>query len=165
MYINDLDCGIVSKISIFADNTKLDGKILTRDDCDAIQRDLDNLSAWSDKWLLKFNEAKCKVMHIGYNNTKYNFELYRQNFIKGAGGKDVGLIPRNDLKCATQCLAVSRKANAILGFITRNFDCKTLNVTNNWPQLEYGVQFWSSCIQEDIKILESIERQANTRNS
>ena len=34
MYITDLDCGIVYKISEFSDDTKAGGKVLTTDDCD-----------------------------------------------------------------------------------------------------------------------------------
>ncbi|XP_072025255.1 uncharacterized protein [Amphiura filiformis] len=33
-----------------------------------MQKDIDNLLEWSRTWLLKFNTAKCKVMHMGYNN-------------------------------------------------------------------------------------------------
>ena len=54
LYINYLDCGIVSRQSKFTDGTKLGGKVGSRDHCGAIQRDLDNLRTWSDKWLLKF---------------------------------------------------------------------------------------------------------------
>ena len=43
VYINDLDCGVISKISKFADDTKLGGRILTREEGEAIQCDLDNL--------------------------------------------------------------------------------------------------------------------------
>ncbi|XP_063852411.1 uncharacterized protein LOC135095493 [Scylla paramamosain] len=56
----EVDCGIVSRISKFADDTKLSDKVLTRDDCDVIQQDLHNLSSWSDKWLLNFNGDQCK---------------------------------------------------------------------------------------------------------
>ncbi len=49
IYINDLDCGITLNISKFADDTKLGGKAFTNGDCEVIQRDLDNLSTWTDK--------------------------------------------------------------------------------------------------------------------
>ncbi len=166
IYINDLDCGIVSKISKFADDTKLGGKVLTTDDCKAIQRDLDNLSTWSDKWLLNFNGAKCKVMHVGYNNVKYNYKLQEQNLLKVTEEKDLGIIVKSDLKCDIQCSAASRKANTILGFIARNFDCKTPEVITRLytslvrPHLEYAVQFWSPHYVKDINKLESVQRRA-----
>ena len=166
IYINDLDSGIVSKISKFADDTKLGGKALAREDCEAIQRDLDNLSSWSEKWLLDFNSTKCKVMHIGLNNVKYNYKLKEQNLLKVTEEKDLGVIVRSDLKCGTQCSAASRKANTILGFIARNFDCKTPEVITRLytslvrPHLEYAVQFWSPYYVKDVNKLESVQRRA-----
>ena len=39
------------------------------------QDDLRKLKDWSDKWLLKFNPDKCKVMHVGHNHsTEYFIE-------------------------------------------------------------------------------------------
>ena len=38
-----------------------------------IQEDLDILSDWSKTWLLKFNEQKCKIVHIGHNNPNHEY--------------------------------------------------------------------------------------------
>ncbi len=57
----------------FADDNKLGGKALRIGNCEVIQRDLDNVSTWSEKWLLKCNKDKCKVMHIGYNEIKQHY--------------------------------------------------------------------------------------------
>ena len=40
---------------------------------EAVQRDIEGLENWVDKWLMSFNSKKCKVMHVGKNNqqTKY----------------------------------------------------------------------------------------------
>lgn len=166
IYINDLDCGIASKISKFADDTKLGGKALTSEDCEVIQSDLDKLSAWSRKWLLEFNKDKCKVMHVGYNNKKYNYSLQGRNLIKSSEEKDLGIKITSDLKSSVQCLAASRKANSVLGFIARNFECKTPEVITRLftslvrPHLEYAIQFWSPCFQKDEKKLESVQRRA-----
>ena len=37
-------------------------------DCKLIQEDLNKIQDWSDKWLLKFNKEKCRVIHIGKKN-------------------------------------------------------------------------------------------------
>ena len=39
-------------------------------DAELLQRDLDTAIAWSDKWLLPFNEAKCNSLHFGQSNAK-----------------------------------------------------------------------------------------------
>jgi hypothetical protein len=48
----------------FADDTKVYKEIKTQTDTTSLQKDLDNLQEWSDKWLLKFHPNKCKVIHI-----------------------------------------------------------------------------------------------------
>jgi hypothetical protein len=40
-----------------------------------LQRDLDKIGKWSDKWLIQFNTDKCKVMHIGNANPGGNYML------------------------------------------------------------------------------------------
>ena len=166
IYINDIDFGVSSKISKFADDTKLGGKALTIGDCESIQKDLDNLNNWSEKWLLKFNKDKCKIMHVGYNNLKHNYKLQGRNLIRVEEEKDLGVIVKSDLKNGSQCIAASRKANTVLGFIARNFDCKTPEVITRLytslvrPHLEYAVQFWSPCYQKDQNKLEGVQRRA-----
>jgi len=41
---------------------------------DAIQRDLEKLENWVLVNLMKFNKAKCKVLHFGQDNTR---DVYR----------------------------------------------------------------------------------------
>ena len=54
-----------SYVKIFADDTKVFTHVQSEDDCCKLQKDLDSLSLWSDRWQLKFNVAKCGVMHYG----------------------------------------------------------------------------------------------------
>ena len=57
---------------MFADDTKLWTTISVRNDNQKLWDDLRKLKDWSDKWLLKFNPDKCKVMHVGHNHpTEY----------------------------------------------------------------------------------------------
>ena len=65
IYVNDLPDLIHSSIQMFADDTKVFNKITCSSDHEELQRDIDSLVEWSVAWQLKFNTAKCKIMHIG----------------------------------------------------------------------------------------------------
>ena len=59
---------------------------------------------WSDKWLLRFNPTKCKVMHIGHNyDTRYSIEgeKGRVDLSAVTEEKDLGVYVTNDLKSGT----------------------------------------------------------------
>ena len=68
VFINDLDevvdlvDGFVSK---FADDTKYGRVIRNEEDQAKMQRDIDKLLEWADRWQMEFNAKKCKMMHFG----------------------------------------------------------------------------------------------------
>ena len=72
LYVNDLPGMVESSVKMFADDTKLWRPIATNDDKSKLQLDLSNLDNWSEKWLLKFNAAKCHVMNIGKKSNGEN---------------------------------------------------------------------------------------------
>ena len=53
VYINMPD-HVESEAYLFAGDTKVYKEIKTQTDTISLQKDLDNLQEWSDKWLLKF---------------------------------------------------------------------------------------------------------------
>ena len=75
IFINDIDLGLVSKLSKFADDSKLCKSIHNSADCDELQKDLDKLNEWSQNWQMKFNIDKCSVMHLGNSNKQCNYKL------------------------------------------------------------------------------------------
>jgi hypothetical protein len=166
IYINDVDEVVAGKILKFADDTKLFDTIRNHVDSFRMQCDLDNLCHWSELWLMPFNVAKCKVMHLGHNNLNAEYYLNKQILQVVSEERDLGIIIQDDLKCSGQCAKAVKSANRILGMIRRTFTYLTRDVFISLyksmvcPHLEYCVQAWRPHLVKDIMMLEAVQRRA-----
>ena len=68
IYINDLDSGISSDISKFADDTKVGRKIQSRQEENSLQEDFDKMYQWSQICQMDFNISKCNTLYVGWKN-------------------------------------------------------------------------------------------------
>ena len=68
-YINDIPVGLHSTIRLFADDTIAYLAIKTNSDCISLQKDLDKLGLWEQKWKMAFHPDKCNVLSITRNKT------------------------------------------------------------------------------------------------
>ena len=165
IYVNDIDEGLACKLSKFADDTKIMNKVITTADKMQLQSDLDRLVTWSDKWLMKFNVDKCKVLHIGNSNDHTNYTMNGSDLSKVTHEKDLGITISTDLKPSKHCSDVVKTANKLVGFIGRTFEFKSEKVILTLfnalvrPHLEYCVQFWSPYYRKDIDKLERVQRR------
>ncbi len=85
IYINDIDLVIdmIELLKKFADDTKLGQRVATAEQRSKMQEALDNVVKWADTWGMKFNVKKCKVMHVGHNNPRQQYQMEGQLLEKG----------------------------------------------------------------------------------
>ena len=76
LYINDIADSLTSFTRLFADDTSLSYSSQNLNEIEnTINRDLQNISSWSRKWLITFNPNKTNVLFFSniYNNVDLNF--------------------------------------------------------------------------------------------
>jgi len=162
IFVNDLQVGTTSRILKFADDTKLFRTVVNLSDHSMLQNDLDTVCEWTNRWQMKFNVSKCKVMHYGRKNTgvEPSDSMHGEPIEEVCSEKDLGVVFSNDLKVSLQCKDSYSKANRMLGLISRTIRYRHPTILLNLykslvrPHLDYCSSVWNPYYIKDIELLE-----------
>ena len=179
LFINDISEGISAgtKVSLYADDTKICRPILVEEDHIALQRDIDYLVDWSLKNLMKFHPSKCKVLSVtGKIPESLLSVLPFYNYIYSMGGetldyvdseKDLGVLVKSSFNWDEQCGKVYSKANQKLGLSRRSChflidECRrrVIFLTMVRSQFEHCSVIWRPVTKTLLQRFEDLQKRA-----
>ena len=168
-FINDLPNVSNLQTKIFADDTKAFTTISSDQDRIDLQHTIDQMYEWTETWQLKFNETKCKVLHIGGNNPKHNYTIGKdQNKVdleETELEKDLGVMVDPLLNFESHIDSITKKASAKCYMILKNFTFRSKDIlvplfkTLIRPILEYANPVWNNNHRKCIDQIENVQRR------
>jgi hypothetical protein len=173
IYINDLP-EIIEKfanMALFADDAKISKHIVNKQDSSSLQMAFTELYKWSEKWMLKLNIGKCKVLSLSRTVPEHN------SYTINIGGSmctlervekmnDLGVLLDDKLQFAEHIHDKVNKAYRMLGVIKRNFRHMDKDTFVNLykslvrSQLEYASSVWSPYKKKYIEEIEKVQKRA-----
>uniref|UniRef100_A0A1Y1K5G1 Reverse transcriptase domain-containing protein n=1 Tax=Photinus pyralis TaxID=7054 RepID=A0A1Y1K5G1_PHOPY len=169
IFINDLRMSIITSNSLmFADDLKIYSELVSVEDCNLLQKDIDRLLKWSLNNKLPLNISKCLVLSIFRTriNIRFDYEMFGTKLKRVESIKDLGVVYDSSLNFNKHIENIATSAYKMLGFVLRqsaNFKCirtlKILYFTLVRPRLEYASIVWLPHTLYQIKRIEKVQNR------
>ena len=163
IHINNLTSVVTSQVRLFADDCLMYRPVHSLAD----QLDLLALEHWGDAWGMRFNAAKCQIMHVYRGQGLVNFyTLCGQVLSVVEEAKNLGVLISDDLSWSPHISSITGKAASTLGFLRRNLKkCPAQLKERAYiafvrSTLDYASPIWDPFLKRDINNLEKINRRA-----
>ena len=168
IHINDIT-QVVSDgtfVRLFADDCLVYRCVASHGDQVILQRDLDAMQAWADRWGMRFNPGKCQIMQIRRTSHLPSFYQLCDTVLETVScAKYLGVIISQDLQWDEHIAKMAKNANYSLHTIYRNLKhCpfstrKVAFCALTRPRLEYCASVWDPFEAQHINKLERINRR------
>ena len=129
-----------------------------------IMNDLNALSAWSEFIGLRFNIAKCAVLHFGAKNPNFVYNVSNHILSSSESVQDLGVTRSIKLTYEEHRVNIIRRANCTCFHILRTFASRNSSfmvmvfIACVRPILEYASQVWSPSTGNLINRVEGMQR-------
>lgn len=168
VYINDLPEGLQSQVRLFADDTIIYMTVASDIDAETLQRDLQLLEEWEDKWQMSFHPEKCNVLRVTRSKKifAYDYILHGQTLKQLDSVKYLGVNIHHKLSWNEHISNVVKTANSSIGFLRRNLQITQKHIKANAykslvrPQVEYASIIWDPFTQANQNKIEMVQRRA-----
>jgi len=121
IYINDLPDCVTSRVRLFADDCSIYREIRNPEDQLALQKDLDILEQWANKWGMLFNPGKCNILSISRSIPLHRFYSFCGTVLQNVDeARYFGINLSEDLQWGNHIRSIAAKSSSTLGLLKRN---------------------------------------------
>ena len=171
LFINDIGDDITenSNILLYADDTKLYREIVSLEDCELLQSDINTLGRWADENKMKFHPDKCKILSVTLQRSdtlNFTYNLSGISLEKAKFEKDLGVHVTSNLCWTKHCDYLYSKASRNFGLLKRTCSFvknrkqrRSLYFAMVRSQFEHCSSVWSSCSSTVLEKIESLQKR------